>query len=113
MFFTYVQNNSGGFDLGSRFVIVEAETAADANERALTENTGIYFDGVSEGYDCDCCGDRWMAQYSDADADEVPSKWGEPCQPGPDVMIVYKNVTVGGIDDSYLVGNFGFRELAD
>lgn len=60
-FFLFLQNNSGGgytrtdkLDAGT---VIEAHTAAEANGRA--EALGIYFDGVSLGLDCDCCGDRW------------------------------------------------------
>jgi hypothetical protein len=24
-----------------------------------SKHAGVYFDGVSKGMDCDCCGDRW------------------------------------------------------
>lgn len=78
MFYEYRQNNSGGgFNhhkgrIG-RYVIVEAHSAEEANRRA--ESIGIYFDGVYEGIDCDCCGDRWVPAY---DGDEVPSHYGKP-----------------------------------
>ncbi|WDM16709.1 hypothetical protein J3S85_37725 [Streptomyces lavenduligriseus] len=81
MFFTFDQNNSGGvFDIDtaagiSAYVIVEADTAEEANERA--ESIGLYFDG--EG-DCSCCGGRWSAQWSSDKGDEVPSIYGEPVQ---------------------------------
>lgn len=76
-FFTYNQNNSGGsFDYSddgiSHYVIIEADTAAEANARA--ERIGLYFDG--EG-DCSCCGDRWSEAWED-DGDDVPSVYGEP-----------------------------------
>lgn len=61
MFFHYTQNNSGGsFQINDRVahhVIIEANTESEANTRA--EQIGIYFDGVREGEDCGCCGDRW------------------------------------------------------
>jgi len=63
-FFEFSQNNSGGrFEIdeakgiGSS-VYIEARTANEANEKA--ERIGIYFDGVDEGRDCECCGDRWF-----------------------------------------------------
>ena len=38
-------------------MIIEAENASEANARG--EGLGIYFDGVKNGCDCECCGDRW------------------------------------------------------
>lgn len=50
-FFTFRQNNSGGIDHIdenlNRYVIIEANDAQHANERA--QEIGIYFDGVSDG----------------------------------------------------------------
>ena len=58
-FYEFPQNNTGGeWDkiLGYT-VIIEAETPEKANEKA--EEIGIYFDGVDNDIDCECCGDRW------------------------------------------------------
>ena len=67
--FRFWQNNSGGgyadiespqlsaVNVVGHNVYIEAETADEAN--SIAEATGIYFDGVSAGVDCDCCGDRW------------------------------------------------------
>lgn len=61
LYYTYNQNNSGGSfvnnDRVCHYVIVQAVSPADADRRA--ENIGIYFDGVADGQDCSCCGDRW------------------------------------------------------
>src|SRR5574343_1142735 len=69
MFFTYDQNNSGGsFVINknvTQYVIVEADSADDANDRA--EQVGVYFDGVQNEMDCECCGDRWYRAWSDGD----------------------------------------------
>lgn len=82
MFFTFNQNNSGGsFDFNeadgiSEYVIVEAVSAEDANERA--ERIGLYFDGAG---DCSCCGNRWYEQSGGYDrGDEVPSVYDEPVE---------------------------------
>lgn len=74
-FFTFDQNNSGGYFTGPAIdVVVEARTADEANARA--EDLGLYFDGAG---DCiECCGYRWSEQYDDDDGTEVPSKYGEP-----------------------------------
>lgn len=56
--YEFYQNNSGGsFTPPGRTVWIEAVSTIHANERAL--DIGIYFDGVNNGVDCDCCGDRW------------------------------------------------------
>jgi hypothetical protein len=66
MFYKYNQNNSGGHfiinDEVTKHVIIEADSAEEANQRA--EKIGIYFNGVSCGQDCDCCGDRWSSAWS-------------------------------------------------
>lgn len=77
MFFTYVQNNSGGrftFDPTqgiSRVVIVEADDWQHADYRA--GRIGLYFDGAG---DCGCCGSRWdSAQWGGAGTDH-PTVYG-------------------------------------
>jgi hypothetical protein len=63
-FFEYSQNPSFGKELIdlqkglNRITIVEAASAAEADY--LFESIGGYFDGVSKGLDCECCGDRWI-----------------------------------------------------
>lgn len=73
MFYHYDQNNSGGkFDLDDRVcnhVIIEAESAAQANCQA--QSIGIYFDGVEDGRDCACCGDRWYSLWGKGDAEPL------------------------------------------
>lgn len=60
-FYLFHQNNSGGYfiqnDSVDIYVMIQAESAEDANNKA--EEIGIYFDGVKNGNDCECCGDRW------------------------------------------------------
>lgn len=79
MFFTFKQNKSyGRFDVGDNIgeqVIIEAESACEANSRAMS--IGMYFNGVRGGIDCPCCGDRWRAQYSDSDGTVEPEIDGE------------------------------------
>lgn len=61
MFFEFTQNNSfGHFDVDEHVchrVIIEADTEADAV--SFAEELGCYWDGVADGIDCPCCGDRW------------------------------------------------------
>jgi hypothetical protein len=69
MFYRYRQNNSGGGfmvdkDRGvGHTVFIEAVDSTEASRKA--QEIGIYFDGVDNGDDCECCGDRWM-DYPDA-----------------------------------------------
>lgn len=73
-FYTFSQNNSGGsFSYSkesgvTRYVIIEAVDVDDAVNRA--ENIGLYFNGVEDGSDCPCCGDRWSRPWSDESTDE-------------------------------------------
>ena len=60
--FVYRQNNSGGFFEGPTTITVIAETVEQANELAIAQ--GAYFNGVSKGLDCNCCGDRWSRKNS-------------------------------------------------
>ena len=73
MFYMFDQNNSGGSfikdDTLAHFVIIEADSAKEANE--IAESKGIYFDGCETGDDCPCCGDRWSSQYDDKDGEET------------------------------------------
>lgn len=77
MFFTYSQNNSGGFYKGpAEFVIVEANSAFDA-DRIAENHAGLYFDGTLTGIDCACCGSRWYRQGDDSEGTENPEIYGE------------------------------------
>lgn len=100
-FFLYTQNNSGGgFDFDetrglTHYVIVEAASADEANERA--REIGIYFNGCDSGQDCACCGDRWDEAGS-YDEEDQPEIYGEPAhdftgttwmEPGKEVCVHY------------------------
>ena len=76
-FFNFRQNNSGGLfviddalGIGPR-VWIEAADADNANSQA--RKLGIYFDGVENGQDCECCGDRWLEQWPDDDGEPKPT----------------------------------------
>ena len=64
MFYEYDQNNSGGgFDADEKVqpkVIIEANSEAEA-ERIAVDDLGIYFNGVEDERDCECCGSRWSS----------------------------------------------------
>lgn len=73
-FYEFDQNNSGG-----SFIIDEEEgigtaiwiQAFDANEaNVIAERLGLYFDGVNDDMDCECCGDRWL-EASEYDGEET------------------------------------------
>lgn len=84
-FYTYIQNSSGGsFYINEKegiaeYVIIEATSSKKANK--IAESIGIYFDGcdegLDEGLDCDCCGDRWYSANDD-DGKQCPSLYSEP-----------------------------------
>lgn len=62
--YRFHQNNSGGYLIGpAENVHIEAIDAEHACGRA--EEVGIYFNGVRDGKDCPCCGDRWYRPYED------------------------------------------------
>ncbi len=82
--FYFYQNNSGGiFDHEPEHGIgcglfIEANDRDHAIARA--EGIGLYFDGVAQGRDCDCCGDRWRTPWND-DGTDKPSRYSEEWRP--------------------------------
>ena len=87
--FTFHQNNSGGHftvdnDVDTK-VIVQAHNADEANE--LAQRVGIYFGGVDDGIDCECCGDRWSTIWSNDEGTDVPSIYGHPVTWSPDTVL--------------------------
>lgn len=75
MFFTFTQNNSGGWFTGpAHYVVIEAPSAKVANALALGYD--LYFNGCEEGHDCECCGDRWHT-VDDSDGTEEPQVYGK------------------------------------
>lgn len=79
MFYTFMQNNSGGYfrinDRVTLYVIVEANNKDQAN--SLAESLGIYFDGCDDGFDCPCCGDRWYPAGKYIDSTDAPMIYDE------------------------------------
>jgi hypothetical protein len=72
-YFKFRQNNSFGHFNGTPLVFIQANNAKAAN--AIAQDNGIYFNGVADGIDCDCCGDRWYP-VNDDDAQDQPSSYG-------------------------------------
>jgi hypothetical protein len=72
--FTFNQNNSGGFFVRDEnvceTVCIQASCAAEAVLRAA-----VFCDNSDS---CPCCGDRWSFWVEDSDGEEVPSVYGEP-----------------------------------
>jgi hypothetical protein len=84
--FTFHQNNSGGSytinDDVDVVVIIQAKNADDANDIAQCV-AGIYFNGVEDGRDCECCGDRWY-KTRDSEATDHPQIYGRIVDWSPD-----------------------------
>lgn len=75
MWYEFSQNNSGGSltednNLCHR-LFIEARNVAKAKEKAI--RLGVYFQGVDDGIDCSCCGDRW-SEY--VDEIKIPYRYG-------------------------------------
>lgn len=57
-YYLFRQNNSGGYYSNvPTEIYIQAPSSEEANEIATKH--GIYFDGIENGFDCECCGDRW------------------------------------------------------
>jgi hypothetical protein len=79
-FFHFHQNNSGGYThhdmekgIGTN-VWIEADDYTQAN--AIAERIGLYWNGVSKGCDCECCGDRWYPLDDWHEAYDKPDEIG-------------------------------------
>lgn len=95
LWFTFRQNNSGGFYIGPKYVIVEAKSSVSAN--ALAEANDVYFDGCSKGIDCNCCGNRWERTWQN-DGEEKPMIYGKVIDPeNPYYQDEWTNVASGEI----------------
>jgi len=61
MFYEFDQNNSGGHfhvdDKVCHRLFIEADNEKEALR--IAEDIGCYWNGVADGIDCPCCGDRW------------------------------------------------------
>lgn len=68
MFYEFDQNNSGGgFVVNNELchrLIIEADSHSEAVSKA--EDLGCYWNGVEDGMDCPCCGDRWSCYWEHA-----------------------------------------------
>ncbi|WP_145691452.1 DUF7296 family protein [Bacillus licheniformis] len=77
-FYEYTQNNSGGSFLTNdklcHRIFIEANSYEEAD--TIAEGLGVYWNGVSEGIDCGCCGDRW-GSADPVDLDRINKKDGK------------------------------------
>lgn len=91
-FYQFNQNNSGGsFDVDNKVchrLFIQADNVDEAAE--IAESIGVYFNGVDEGMDCECCGDRWYRPWSD-----------------DDMVFPYKYVVVTAAEAESLVEKYG------
>ena len=80
-FYEFSQNNSfGSFVVDDKLchrLFIEAESADKAND--IARSMGVYFDGCSNGLDCDCCGDRWYRadKHEEIDIDKLSSAYNK------------------------------------
>lgn len=90
-FYTFDQNSSGGgYAAPANYVIIEAASADEAN--VLAKGVGIYFDGVKDGWDCECCGSRWSRVFDNPyDACSSPSICGRVPEENDNFLIFYKD----------------------
>lgn len=76
-FYTYSQNNSGGYFIDNErvceYLIIEAETVKEANAR-MEEITADYREY------CECCGERWHECWDEDDGKTYPNIYGVPVE---------------------------------
>ena len=109
--YEFNQNNTGGgFDVDDKVchrVVVEAKDEKEAI--SIAEELGCYWDGVANGMDCECCGDRWYESPSEIDLKSVRESYKEDFSnldeyfqfmadywgwTKPDIRVFYKDGTV-------------------
>lgn len=71
MFYTFRQNNSGGYFSGPVLVCVECDSLEQANDQA--ELNGICFGMFGS---CECCGPRWSTAWDEDSLTETPTYYG-------------------------------------
>lgn len=66
MFYEFNQNNSYGYFITNDKLCNKLYIEANSEEEAISiaEDLGCYWNGVANGIDCPCCGDRWTP-YAD------------------------------------------------
>jgi len=85
--YSFHQNNSGGYytEPAKNILVKNARDESHATELAL--GAGMYFNGVADGSDCSCCGDRWYGCAGEIDnlenaiADAIELDFGDKSMP--------------------------------
>ena len=77
-FYEIAQNNTGGSfitnDTLCHRLFIEASSEAEALDKA--ENLGCYWNGVEDGMDCPCCGNRWYPSSECISLNTMNKRWG-------------------------------------
>jgi hypothetical protein len=77
-FYEISQTNTGGSfvtdDKLCHRLFIEASSEDEAISKA--EDLGCYWNGVDEGMDCPCCGDRWYPSGNGVDLEDMNKRWG-------------------------------------
>ena len=123
--YEFNQNNSGGkFTVDDQLchrLFIEADDDMEAD--FIAQSKGVYFNGVDNGSDCPCCGDRWhSAEGHDAitlnygafpkdEADEIAQEYG--CEVKPTTSKFWKgryDVVFPSLEKyaQYLADKFGW-----
>lgn len=106
-FFTFNQNNSGGYFVRDKdngvgeYVIIEATSAEEAKNRL--NKIGEKVSGFDEY--CSCCGQRWSDYMDDSDGTETPKVWSNS------VEDLKKGSFMEGAYVHYFDGTFKYFEV--
>lgn len=84
MFYTFRQNNSGGYFKGHVLVCVECDSLEDADIQA--ERNGICFGMFGS---CECCGPRWSTAWDEDSLTETPTNYGDPISQATDSWVIH------------------------
>lgn len=107
-FYTFSQNNSGGYFIENEyngvceFIIIEARDADNANE--ILDSIGEKVDGFFEY--CSCCGERW-SYVDESDGTKEPMIYNTP------IDQCYKELFRNNVFVHYLDGTVKKFELKD
>lgn len=79
-FYKFTQNNSGGSFHVDESVCHRLFIEATSENKAISiaEKLGCYWNGVNDGIDCPCCGDRWYDSPDMVDLESI-NKDGWEC----------------------------------
>lgn len=71
------QNNSGGYftEPAQSIIVIDAKDEDHALE--IAKKAGLYLEGIKNGIDCYCCGDRWNDFVYEFEALSDAKSWAE------------------------------------